>query len=43
MRYHLVVEQTNVLLNEGNAQLLSGIEYGGIILATARSGNILGP
>lgn len=38
-----MVEQTNVLLNKGNAQLLSGIEYGGIILATARSGNILGP
>jgi len=42
IRYRLVVEQTNVLLNKGNAQLLGGVEDGGIVLATAGSSNVLG-
>jgi hypothetical protein len=40
-RYHLVVEQTDVLLDKGNAELLSSIEDGRIVLATAGGSNIL--
>ena len=42
IRYRLVVEQTNVLLDKGNAQLLGGVEDGSVVLATARGGNVLG-
>jgi hypothetical protein len=35
------VEQTDVLLDKGNAELLSSIEDGRIVLATAGGSNIL--
>lgn len=38
----LVVEETNVLLDEGDAELLRCLEDGLVILATARSSNVLG-
>jgi hypothetical protein len=36
-----VVEQTDGLLNKGDAQLLSGLEDGGVVLAAGRGGNVL--
>jgi hypothetical protein len=41
IRYRLVVEQTDVLLDKGNAELLSSIEDGRIVLATTGGSNIL--
>lgn len=38
---NLVVEQTDTLLNEGDAQLLSSLEDGGIVLATSGGGDVL--
>ena len=37
----LVVEQTGVLLDEGDAELLSGLEDGTVVLGTAGSRNVL--
>ena len=37
----LVVEQTGVLLDEGDAELLGGLENGTVVLATAGGGNVL--
>lgn len=39
---NLVVEQADVLLNEGNAQLLGCLEDGLVVLAAAGSSNVLG-
>ncbi len=36
------MEQANALLNESDAELLSGFEDGRVILATTRSSNVLG-
>ena len=38
---HLVVEETNVLLDKGNAKLLSSLVNRTVVLATAGSGNVL--
>jgi hypothetical protein len=38
---NLVVEQTDTLLNEGDTQLLSSFENGGVILAAGGGGNVL--
>lgn len=35
------MEQTDTLLNEGNAQLLSGLEDGSVVLAAGGGGNVL--
>lgn len=37
-----MVEQTDVLLHEGDAQLLGSVEDGAIVLAATRGGDILG-
>lgn len=37
-----MVEETNVLLYEGDAELLGCLEDGAVVLAAARSGNVLG-
>lgn len=37
----LVVEQTNVLLHKGDAQLLGRLEHGNVVLAAEGSGNVL--
>ena len=37
----LVVEQADVLLHKGDAQLLGRVEHGLIVLAAARRGNVL--
>ena len=39
---HLVVEETDVLLHKGDAQLLGRLEDGGVVLAATRRGNVLG-
>lgn len=36
-----MVEQTDALLNKGDAQLLSGLEDGGVVLAAGGGGNVL--
>ena len=36
-----MVEQTGVLLDEGDAELLGGLEDGTVVLATAGGGNVL--
>ena len=36
-----MVEQTGVLLDEGDTELLSGLEDGAVVLATTGSGNVL--
>jgi hypothetical protein len=38
---NLVMEETDTLLDEGNAQLLSSFEDRGVVLATSRRGNVL--
>lgn len=38
----LVVEQTDVLLNEGDAELLRRLKDGLVVLAAARRSNVLG-
>jgi hypothetical protein len=38
---NLVVEETDALLDEGDAKLLSGLEDRGVVLASSRSGNVL--
>jgi hypothetical protein len=40
---HLVVEQTNALLNKGDAKLLSRLKDCRIVLTTTRCSNVLGP
>jgi hypothetical protein len=37
-----MVEETGVLLDKGNAKLLSGLEDGTVVLAAAGSGDVLG-
>lgn len=36
------MEETGVLLDKGNAQLLGGLEDGAVVLAAAGGGDILG-
>lgn len=36
-----MVEQTDTLLDEGDTQLLGGLEDGGVVLATGGGGNVL--
>ena len=36
-----MVEKTDTLLNKGDAQLLSSLEDGGVVLAASRGGNVL--
>jgi hypothetical protein len=36
-----VVEQTDTLLDEGDTQLLGGLEDGGVVLAAGGGGNVL--
>ena len=36
-----MVEQTDALLDKGDAQLLGGLEDGSVVLATGGSGNVL--
>jgi hypothetical protein len=38
----LVVEETNVLLHEGDAQLLGSLKDSAVVLAAAGGSNILG-
>lgn len=39
--YRLVVEETNVLLHKGDAELLSRLEDGTVVLAATRGGNVV--
>lgn len=36
-----MVEETNALLNEGDAQLLGSLEDRGVVLAASRGGDVL--
>lgn len=36
-----MVEQSDVLLNKGNAELLSSLKHGTVVLAAARGSNVL--
>lgn len=36
-----MVEQTNSLLNKDHTQLLGSLEYGGVVLAACRGGDVL--
>lgn len=36
-----MVEQTDTLLDEGDTQLLGGLEDGGVVLAAGGGGNVL--
>jgi hypothetical protein len=36
-----VVEETDTLLDEGDAQLLGSLEDGGVVLAASRGGDVL--
>jgi len=38
---NLVVEETDALLDESDAELLSGLEDRGVVLATGRGSNVL--